>query len=99
MPLYYSVSFLFGVILFSRPNFAEHSVLHFERVKICRTGKCSAEWEAFRNLSELDNVAPNTTTLYLMIFCEGELRNGTKYAKLAYLLLISGNYGIQKRMA
>jgi hypothetical protein len=27
---------------------------------------------------------PNTTTLYLMIFCEGELRNGTKYAELAY---------------
>ncbi len=42
---------------------------------------------------------PNTSTLYLMIFCEGEVRNGTKYAKLAYLLLISGNSGVQKRMA
>ena len=42
---------------------------------------------------------PNTTTLYLMISCEGELRNGTKYAELAYLLLISGNSGVQKRMA
>jgi hypothetical protein len=41
----------------------------------------------------------NTTTLYLMISCEGELRNGTKYAKLAYLLLISGNSGVQQRMA
>ena len=42
---------------------------------------------------------PNTTTLYLMIFCKDELRNGKKYAKLAYLLLISGNSGIQKHMA
>ena len=25
---------------------------------------------------------PNTTILYLMISCEGELRNGTKYAEL-----------------
>ena len=50
---------LFGVFLVSRPNFAERSILHFERAKICRTGKCSTEWEAFRNgLSELDNVAP-----------------------------------------
>ena len=42
---------------------------------------------------------PNTTTLYLMIFCKGELRNGTKYAKLAYLFPISGNSGVQKCMA
>ncbi len=42
---------------------------------------------------------PNTPTLYLMISCEGELRNGTKYAKLAYLFLISGNSGVQKCMA
>ena len=41
---------------------------------------------------------PNTTTLYIMIFCEGELRNGTKYAELVYLLPISGNSGIQKCM-
>ncbi len=34
-----------------------------------------------------------------MIFCEGELSNGTKYTKLAYLLLISGNSDVQKRMA
>ena len=34
-----------------------------------------------------------------MISCEGELRNGTNYAKLANLLLISKNSGIQKRMA
>ena len=27
---------------------------------------------------------PNTTTLYLMISCKGELRNGTKYANMAY---------------
>ena len=40
---------------------------------------------------------PNTTIIYLMISCEGELRNGTKYAKLAYLLPISGNLGVQKR--
>jgi hypothetical protein len=51
--------FLFGVFLFSRPNFAERSVLHFERAKIRRTGKCSAEREVFWNgLSELDNVGP-----------------------------------------
>ena len=42
---------------------------------------------------------PNTTILYLMISCEGELRNGTKYAKLAYLLPISGNSGVQKHTA
>ncbi len=42
---------------------------------------------------------PNTTILYLMISCKGELRNGTKYAELAYLLPISGNSGLQKRMA
>ncbi len=42
---------------------------------------------------------PNTTTLYLMIFCKGELRNGTTYAKQAYLLLISRNSGVHKRMA
>ena len=33
-----------------------------------------------------------------MIFCDGELRNGTKYAELAYLLPISGNSGKQNRM-
>ena len=38
---------------------------------------------------------PNTTIIYLMISCEGELRNGTKYAELAYLLPISGNSGVQ----
>ncbi len=42
---------------------------------------------------------PNTTTLYLMLSCKGELRNGTKYAELAYLLPISGNSGVQKHMA
>ena len=42
---------------------------------------------------------PNTTIIYLMISCEGELRNGTKYAELAYLFLISGNSGVQKCMA
>ena len=42
---------------------------------------------------------PNTTILYLMISCEGKLRNGTKYAALVYLLPISGNSGVQKRMA
>ena len=42
---------------------------------------------------------PNTTILYLMISCKGKLRNGTKYAKLAYFLPISGNYGVQKHMA
>ena len=41
---------------------------------------------------------PNTTTLYLMISCKGELRNGTKYAELAYLLPISRNSGVQKQM-
>ena len=34
-----------------------------------------------------------------MISCEGELRNGTKYAKLVYLLTISGISGVQKQMA
>ena len=34
-----------------------------------------------------------------MISWEGELWNGKKYAKLAYLLPISGNSGVQKRMA
>ena len=64
MTKYYSLSFLFGVFHFSRPNFAEHYVLHFKRTNICRTGKCSAEREAFRNgLSELDNVAPKTTLI------------------------------------
>jgi hypothetical protein len=59
MTKYYSVSFMFGVFLFSYPNFAEHSVLHFERAIIFRTGKCSAEQESFQNsLSKLDNVAP-----------------------------------------
>jgi hypothetical protein len=41
----------------------------------------------------------NTVTLYLMISCEGELRNGKKYAELAYILPVSGNSGVQKRMA
>ena len=41
---------------------------------------------------------PNTTTLYLMFSCKGEMRNGKKYTKVAYLLPISGNSGIQKRM-
>jgi len=36
---------------------------------------------------------------YFMISYEGEFRNGKKYAELAYLLLISGNSGVQKRMA
>ena len=34
-----------------------------------------------------------------MISYEGEFRNGKKYAELAYLLPISGNSGVQKRMA
>jgi hypothetical protein len=34
-----------------------------------------------------------------MISCKGMLRNGEKYAKLAYLLPISGNSGVQKHMA
>ena len=34
-----------------------------------------------------------------MISHEGEFRNGKKYAELAYLLPISGNSGVQKRMA
>ncbi len=34
-----------------------------------------------------------------MISCKGELRNGKKYAGLAYLLLISGNSRLQKQMA
>jgi hypothetical protein len=34
-----------------------------------------------------------------MISCKGELRNGKKYTELAYLLLISGSSGVQKRMA
>ena len=34
-----------------------------------------------------------------MISCKGELRNGTKYAKLANLLLISGSSGVQKHAA
>ncbi len=42
---------------------------------------------------------PNTTILYLMISCKGELRNGTKYTEMAYLLPISGNSGVQKLMA
>ena len=42
---------------------------------------------------------PNTTILYLMISCKGELRNGTIYAKLPYLLPISGKSGVQKRMS
>jgi hypothetical protein len=41
----------------------------------------------------------NTTIIYLMISCKGKLRDGTKYAKLAYLMPISGNSGVQKRMA
>jgi hypothetical protein len=40
---------------------------------------------------------PNTATLHLMISCKGELRNGTKYTELAYLLPISGNSGVLKR--
>ena len=43
--------------------------------------------------------SPNATIIYLMISCEGELRNGTKYAELAYLLPFSGNSGVQKCMA
>jgi hypothetical protein len=39
---------------------------------------------------------PDTTILYLMISYKGELRNGTTYAEMAYLLLISGNSGVQK---
>ena len=42
---------------------------------------------------------PDTTILYLMISCEGKLRNGTKYAELVYLLAITGNSGVQKHMA
>jgi hypothetical protein len=34
-----------------------------------------------------------------MISCKGELRNGKKYTKLAFLLPISGNFGLQKRIA
>ncbi len=34
-----------------------------------------------------------------MISCEGELRNGIKYTKLAYFLSISGNSDVQKCMA
>ena len=30
-----------------------------------------------------------------MISCEGELRNGKKYAELAYFMTISGNSGIK----
>ncbi len=36
---------------------------------------------------------------YFMISCKGALRNGKKYAELAYLLLISENSGVQKQMA
>ena len=42
---------------------------------------------------------PNTTIICLMISCEGKLKNGSKYDKLAYLLTISGNSGVQQRMA
>ena len=34
-----------------------------------------------------------------MISCKGALRNGKKYAELAYLLLTSENSGVQKQMA
>jgi len=34
-----------------------------------------------------------------MTSSEGEFRNGKKNAELAYLLPISGNSGVQKRMA
>ncbi len=36
---------------------------------------------------------------YSMISCEGELRNGKKYAEMAYFMTISGNSGVHKRMA
>ena len=34
-------------------------------------------------------------TLFANDFCQGEFRNGKKYAKLAYLLPISGISGVQ----
>jgi hypothetical protein len=51
----YQVSGLF----FPAQNFAERPVFRFERAKICRTGKCSAEREALRStLFEFDNLDP-----------------------------------------
>jgi len=42
---------------------------------------------------------PDSLSLfYSMISSEGEFRNGKKYAELVYLLPISGNSGVQKRM-
>ena len=38
-------------------------------------------------------------TLLPTASCEGELRNEIKYTELAYLKTISGNSGVQKRMA
>ena len=46
---------------FPAQNIAERPVLHFERAKIRRTGKCSAEREALRNtLFGFDNLDPKT---------------------------------------
>ena len=53
----------------------------------------------YRNFWHTLSFRPNTNTLNLMISCKGKLRYGTKYAKLAYLLPISVNFGIQKHMA
>jgi hypothetical protein len=36
---------------------------------------------------------------YSAVSWEGDFRNGNKYAELAYLKMISGNSGEQKRMA
>ena len=36
---------------------------------------------------------------YSVVSWEGDFRNGKKYAELAYLKMISGNSGEQKRMA
>ena len=42
---------------------------------------------------------PYFLLLFYFVSYEGEFRNGKKYAKLVYLLPISGNSGVQKRMA
>jgi hypothetical protein len=53
----YQVSGLF----FPAQNLAERPVLHFERAKIRRTGKCSADLEELRStLFKFDNLDPKT---------------------------------------
>ena len=64
-----------------------------EKVRYTRNFYYRDFWRTF-------SCRPTSLSLfYSMVSCKGELRNGKKYAQLAYFMTISGNSGVQKRMA